>query len=257
VTGKPPFRFALSAALFALLVVLAPAATAAPPGHGSGGGGGGKTCTRNAPLIAVDNTWQWGMSGSWGMPGQQLAYSIKVINYDSGCSASSFAIDVAAPAGFAVSIPTNTINLKPASVGYLTAYVTSPGGAADGDYPLSVTLRRSGESSVAASTTSVYKVYSTDTAAPTLYWPNPGDGTTISGRSYNFAVSSNDDHAVRRIELYIDNAYVSAATCTNISYNCQLNVTVPLGGRGPHSATFRSSDWMGNVGVLTVAYTFA
>ncbi len=56
-----------------------------------------------------------------------------------------------------------------------------------------------------ASSTSWYKVYSSDTVAPTLYWPSPGDGTTITGSSYNVAVSSNDDRAVKKIELYLDN----------------------------------------------------
>jgi hypothetical protein len=53
---------------------------------------------------------------------------------------------------------------------------------------------------------SYYKVYSSDTVAPTLYWPNPWDGQTISGSSFNFTVSSNDDHAVKQIDLYVDGA---------------------------------------------------
>lgn len=249
-TKKPPFRIALSAVLAVVLIAFAPVATAARPG-----GGGKGSCTRKTPLVAVDNTWQWGTSGSWGMPGQQLTYSIKVINYDSGCSASSFVVGLSAPAGFSVAIPTNTISLKSASVGYLTAYVTSPATAADGDYPLTVTVQRAGDSAVAASSTSVYKVYSTDAAAPTLYWPNPGDGNTITGRSYNFAVSSNDDHAVKRIELYIDSVYVSATNCDDISNSCQLNVSASPGSTGQHTATFKSTDWMGNTGALSVSYT--
>jgi hypothetical protein len=250
VTAKPPVRIALSAVLAILLLAVAPVATAGRPG-----GGGKGSCTRNTPIVAVDNTWQWGTSGSWGLPGQQLTYSIKVINYDSGCSASSFVVGLSAPAGFAVSIPTNSISLKSASVGYLTAYVTSPTSAGDGDYPLSVSLRRGSDSSVAASGTSVYKVYSADTAAPSLYWPNPGDGNTITGRSYNFAVSSSDDHAVKTIEVYIDGGYVSATTCDDISYSCQLNVSASPGSAGQHTATFKSVDWMGNVGALAVSYT--
>ena len=99
-------------------------------------------------------------------------------------------------------------------------------------------------------------MYSTDSVAPTLFWPNPGDGTTITGRSYNVAVSSSDDHAVKKIDLYIDNVYKSEVLCDDVSYTCQLNYSWSLGGAtGQHTATFKSYDWMDNVGVSTVSFT--
>jgi hypothetical protein len=92
--------------------------------------------------------------------------------------------------------------------------------------------------------------------APTLYWPNPADGSTISGRSYNVSVSSSDDHAVKTIDVYIDGAYRSATSCDGISYSCQLYFTWAIGGiQGQHTATFKSYDWMGNVGVLSTTFT--
>jgi hypothetical protein len=105
-----------------------------------------------------------------------------------------------------------------------------------------------------ASTTNYYKVYSSDTVAPTFYWASPGDGTTISGRSYSVSVSSTDDHAVKKIDLYMDNIYTSMATCNDISYSCQLTYNWPTSA-GQHTATFRSYDWMGNVGESTVSFT--
>jgi hypothetical protein len=93
-------------------------------------------------------------------------------------------------ADFSVSIPKSAISLKSSSSGYVCAYVTSPSAATDGDYPLTVTVQRSGTSNTTASSTTYYKVYSTDTVAPTLYWPNPDNGTVISGRSYTFGGSS-------------------------------------------------------------------
>ncbi len=105
-----------------------------------------------------------------------------------------------------------------------------------------------------ASTTSWYKVYSSDTVAPTLYWPSPRDGTTITGSSYNVAVSSNDDRAVKKIELYLDNAFVSTKACDDVSYTCQINYSWST-RLGQHTATFKSYDWMGNVGVLTTTFT--
>jgi hypothetical protein len=177
-----------------------------------------------------------------------------VLNYDSGCAASTFTVSVSATTGFSVSMPTTTISLKSSSSGYVYAYVTSPSGSADGDYPLTVTVQRAGTSNSTASYTTYYKVCSSDTVAPTLYWPNPGDGTTISGRSYNIAVQSNDDHAVKSIDLYIDNAYLTTKSCDDIGYGCQLNYTWST-TPGQHTATFESYDWMGNVAVLSVAFS--
>jgi hypothetical protein len=96
--------------------------------------------------------------------------------------------------------------------------------------------------------------------APTLYWPNPGDGATISlqkgQKYYNVVVSSTDDHAVKKIELYLDSVYTSTTVCADISYSCQLAYQWSLSGvHGQHTATFKSYDWLGNVGVLTVTFT--
>jgi len=255
VTSKSPVvRFALLAAVAAL--VLAPAALGDRGGGGGGKPGGGSSCTQKAPGVAVDNNWQWGSPGSWGLPGQQLTYAINVSNYDVGCGSSSFVVTVSAPSGFSVSLPTSTISLKSSSSGYVSAYVTSPSVIADGDYPLTVSVARVGAPSSTASYTSYYKVYSSDTVAPTLYWPNPWDGQTISGgSSFNVTVSSTDDHAVNKIDLYIDNVYRSTKSCSSVSYSCKLNYSWSPNGVGQHTATFKSYDWMGNVGVLTVTFT--
>jgi hypothetical protein len=188
------------------------------------------------------------------MPGQQLTYAISVRNYDMGCSSSSFAVSVSAPSGFSVSLPTNTITLKSYSSGYVWAYITSPNPIADGDYPITVTVQRVGGSDSTAPATTYYKVYSSDTTAPELFWWNPGEGQTITGRSYGVTVTSKDDHAVRKIDLYMDGAFMSTQSCDNVTYLCQLSYTWSATA-GQHTATFRSTDWMGNVGVQTVHFT--
>ena len=254
-TRKTPIlRIALVAAFSALVLVLVPVALA---GHGGGGGAGPSSkCTRNAPGVSVDNNWAWGAPGSWGLAGQQLTYSIRVTNYDIGCASSSFALSISEPSGFSVSIPTSTITVKSSSSAYLTAFVTSPSPITDGDYPLTVTAQRAGTSNSTGSYTSYYKVYSSDTAAPTLFFPNPGNGQTISGNSYNVVVSSSDDHEVRRIDLYLDNVYTSTSLCDDVTYTCHLSYSWSLRGvQGQHTATFRSYDWLGNIGELTVTFT--
>lgn len=248
---------AASLVAFVLALVLVPAALADKAGGGNGGhGGGGTSCTQNTPGVSVQNNWAWSQSGSWGRPGQQLTYVINVTNYDVGCRSTSFVISISAPSGFSVSIPTNTITLNSSSIGSLTAYVASPNVVADGDYPLTVTVTRAGTSSPSGSGITYYKVYSSDTVAPAPYWPSPGDGTTISGRSWSVGVSATDDHAVQKIELYIDNVYKSTSVCDDIAYTCQLSYKWSLSGvQGQHTATFKSYDWMGNVNVLTEAFT--
>jgi hypothetical protein len=264
----PVLRIALPAAIAALVLVLVPAALADKGGNGGGNGGGkaagggGATpsssttpsgCTQSAPRASIDNTWAWASPGSWGLPGQQLTYAIDVINNDVGCGSSSFAVTVSAPSGFSVSMPSSTITLNSASTGYVWAYVTSPATAADGDYPLTATVERAGSSSSAASS---YKVYSSDTVAPKLYWTNPSDGGALSGRSAYVGFASSDDHAVKRLDLYLDGVSVASKLCDNISSECQLSYKWSIRRvHGQHTATYKSTDWMGNVATQTATFS--
>jgi len=250
---KPtPAGVVLAGAVLVLSLALVPAAFAGKSGgHHGGGGGGGTSCTQTAPAVNVQNNWAWASSGSWALPGQQIGYWILLDNTDSGCGSSTFTLTVTAPSGFSVSVPTSTVSLRAGSYAYLWAYVTSPAGIADGDYALAVSATRSNGPS--GSMTTAYKVYSSDTSAPTLFWPSPADGTTISGRSYNVSVTSTDDHAVKKIDLYLDGAYVSTQTCDDVGYNCTLNYSWSP-RTGQHTATFKAYDWMGNVGTLTVNF---
>jgi hypothetical protein len=257
--GKMPTRrIAFVAVGLALTLALVPAALGkGKPGGGGGhggGGGGATSCTQSAPAISVDNNWAWSGIGSWGLPGQQVMYAIQLMNYDIGCGSSSFVVSVSAPSGFSVSIPTNTISLNSSSSGYLWAYVTSPTTALAGNYPLTFTVTRAGTSSPSSSYTSYFKVYTSDSTAPTLFWQNPGEGQTITGRSYMVTVSSSDDHAVQKIELYMDGAYISTKACDSVTYICQLSYSWS-GASGAHTATFKSTDWKGNVGALAVHFT--
>jgi hypothetical protein len=246
-------RIALAALLFALTTSLA---LLASPALGRNVIDETSGCTPNTPGVAVDNTWGWGQWGSWGRAGQQRVYWVHVMNNDLGCRSSSFVVHASAPDGFAVSVPTSSITLNSNASAYLMAYVTSPTWAVDGDNPLSVTVQRAG--SPDASTTTYYKVYSSDGTPPSLFWASPGDGTAISGRSYNVSVSSSDDHQVTKIELYLDNDHAPTATnlCDGVSFRCQLVYRWNIRRvHGQHSATFKSYDYLGNVGTQTVSFT--
>jgi len=262
--NRKPAAILLVLSIAVLALALVPAAGLAAKGAGGGGkpggGGGGKpgggSCVRSAPAVTIDNNYGWSQWGSWGLPGQQLTYLVKVINYDVGCGSSTFGVSVTAPAGFVVSPASTTVSVASgSSSAYLSVYVTSPTSAADGNYPVMATVTRQGDASPSSSFASSYMVYSTDTSAPTLFWENPGEGNVISGRSYNVTVSSSDDHAVRKIELWMDGAYVTTTTCDNVTYICQLYDTWSVGASGQHTATFVSTDWKGNVGTKTVTFT--
>jgi NPCBM-associated, NEW3 domain of alpha-galactosidase/Bacterial Ig domain len=244
-------------ALIAILAtgLMAGTAFAAQTGSGKGHGGtGGTTCTPNTPGVSGQNTYAWASLGSFGLPGQQLNYRFDVTNYDVACGSSSFGVSISAPSGFSVSTPTSTISLASGGSGSLTASVTSPAGIADGDYPLVVTVTRAGTSATTGSFTTFYKVYSSDAAAPTLYWPSPGNGQAISGRSFWVQVSAVDDHAVKRIELDIDNIAMPTTVCDDISYSCSLYYSWAT-AKGQHTATFKAYDWLGNVSTLAVTFT--
>jgi hypothetical protein len=235
------------------IISLSPVPAALAKGKPGGGGGGGGTCTASPPAIAVQNNWAWGQTGSWGMPGQQLGYQIQVINNDVGCGSSSFSLSVSAPTAFSVSLPASTISVNSSSSSYVWAYVAAPAAITDGDYPLTITVARAG---VSVSATTYYKVYSADSTAPTLFWSNPSDGQAVSGSSYMVNVSSSDDHAVKQIDFYLDGAYVSSTSCDDITYICQLSYKLSLNHMsGQHTATFKATDWMGNVGVSSVIFT--
>jgi hypothetical protein len=222
-----------------------------------GGGGTTSVCTHAAPGASIDNTWAWAAPGSWGMPGQRLTYAIDVVNNDVGCGSSSFVVSLAAPDGFTVSMPSSTITLSSASTGYVWAYVTSPTTAADGDYPLTAMVAQVGSlSAAAASGTSSYKVYSSDTVAPKLFWMNPSDGGALSGRSAYVGFASNDDHAVKQLDLYVDGVSKASKLCDNISSACQVSYNWSIRRvRGQHTATYKSTDWMGNVATQTATFT--
>lgn len=233
-----------------LALTLVPAAVARPTDLGAPG------CTQGAPRASIGNTWAWASPGSWGVPGQQLKYALNVTNTDVGCGSSNLVVSMSAPSGFSVSLSQSTVTLNSAASAPVWAYVTSPTGAVDGDYPLTVTVERAGAPGSGSSSTSFYKVYSSDSVAPRLYWMNPSNGGALSGRTAYVGFASSDDHALRQLDVFLDNALVATTLCANVSYECQASYKWSIRRvRGQHTATFRSTDWMGNFSTQTSTFT--
>ncbi len=218
-------------------------------------------CVSGTPGVFGQNTFAWAQTGSWGLPGQKIKYSIDITNYDQNCNSSVFTLNVAAPSGFVVSNPATTVTVNSASQAFLTIYVTSPVSIADGTYPITLTVTRSASPTTGTNSTS-YKVYSIDTTAPSVYWTNPSDGQIVStvkgknGSNLSVSFESQDDHAVKRVEEYIDNALLASTNCDDISPACGVSFNWPLKGHsGSHIATFKSYDWLGNVGTQVNNFT--
>jgi hypothetical protein len=91
---------------------------------------------------------------------------------------------------------------------------------------------------------------------PDAVLEQPSQGQTITGRSHTVTVSSSDDHAVRKIDLYMDDGTipVSSTTCDDVTYICQLDYSWLVGAPGQHTARFESTERTGHVGVLTVTF---
>jgi hypothetical protein len=252
VTRKTPaVRIAFAAAFLVLALALVPVALA------KGKPGGGSTnCTRVAPYASADNTYAWGSPGSYGLPGQTLTYAIDVRNLDAGCGSSSFTVKLVAPSGFAVSIPVPTVTLNSGSNVYVSAHVSSPSVIADGDYPVQISVQRVGDPTWYGPSANYYKVYSSDTIAPSLYWNSPWEGQVIStkGTTLTVAAESSDDHSVRTIDLYIDGAYKATTTCSDIAYACDFYYTWTK-VTGTHTFIWVSTDWLGNSTTLTAHAT--
>jgi hypothetical protein len=241
-----------TASIVMAMILVAMAGPAAVAGSGKPSG-----CTTHEPRVVINNTWAWASKGSWGMPGQTITYALFVANDDVGCKASTFQVSVHAPQDFTVSIPTEAIQLDASSSGYVWADVTSGKGTSDGDFKLEASVQRSGSAApVSIGDESWYKVYSSDSTGPKESWLNPADGSSITGRTTYVGFASSDDHAVREMEVLLDGVVVTTVICRGITFDCQASYGWSIRRvHGEHSATFISTDWMGNATSKTVTFT--
>jgi tryptophan synthase alpha subunit len=89
-----------------------------------------------------------------------------------------------------------------------------------------------------------------------LYWTNPSDGGALSGRTAYVGFTSSDDHAVKKLDLSLDGVAVGSVLCDNISSDCQVSYKWSIRRvHGQHTATYKSTDWLGNVATQTATFT--
>jgi hypothetical protein len=97
------------------------------------GSGGGTTCVRKVPTMAVSPAQQQGNAGT------MLSYALSVTNNDSGCPASSYAMQAVVPSQWSSVFSSTSVSVASAGTGSVTMQVTSGAAAQVGTYALSPT----------------------------------------------------------------------------------------------------------------------
>jgi len=84
----------------------------------------------------------------------------------------------------------------------------------------------------------------TDTTAPLAQITSPSDGSTLVGRTTKVSVSSSDNVAVTKVELYIDGALFGTSTSSSPTFNWNTNKVA----QGAHTLQAYAFDAAGNIG---------
>jgi hypothetical protein len=117
---------------------------------------GSLVCVRANPTIALAPS-----QSQWVQPGSTVTFTVSVTNNDNaGCTASTFALQAAAPSGWTVNLTTPTLTLSPGASATTTLQVTSPATATNGLYTSSVTATNSANPTSTASTSATVALVS-------------------------------------------------------------------------------------------------
>jgi hypothetical protein len=113
-------------------------------------------CVRAKPTMTLSPS-----QSQWVQPGSTVTFTVSVTNNDNaGCTASTFALQAAAPSGWTASFTTSTLTLSPGASVSTTLQVTSPATAADGFYTSSVTATNSANPTSTATTSATVALVS-------------------------------------------------------------------------------------------------
>jgi hypothetical protein len=113
-------------------------------------------CVRANPTIALSPS-----QSQWVQPGSTVTFTMSVTNNDNaGCTASTFALQAAAPSGWTANLTAPTLTLSPGASAATTLQVTSPAAATNGVYTSSVTATNSANPTSVASTSATVALVS-------------------------------------------------------------------------------------------------
>ena len=95
-------------------------------------------CLRNYPDVVLSPSRAQGTSG------QQLSYTVSVVNNDSDCPSSNFSLTRSCPTGWTCSLDSTNLTISSGQSNSTTLRITSSASAPKGDYQLSVNAENSG-----------------------------------------------------------------------------------------------------------------
>src|SRR5439155_22730427 len=106
------------------------------------------TCVPAPPTVIVSPS-----QSQWVPPGTTVPFTLSVTNHDSAaCTASTFTLQAAVPAGWTANFPTSALTLRLGSSASTTPQITAPATAADGFYTSTMSAMNSTDTVYAAST---------------------------------------------------------------------------------------------------------
>ncbi|WP_415880087.1 S8 family serine peptidase [Methylomonas sp. TEB] len=103
-------------------------------------------------------------------------------------------------------------------------------------------------SAVTVSVQNQTTVSTTDQAAPTVTISNPINGAKLSGSVVSISAAANDDVAVAKVQLYIDNKLVSSTTNKTLSYSWNVKKVAA----GSHSIKAVATDTANKTGTVSI-----
>jgi len=116
-------------------------------------GGGTATCTRANPVISLSPSSQTVAAGG------SVTHTVTITNADSSaCTASSFSLSSAMPAGLSGTFGASTLNLSPGSSSSTTLQVAAASSLVAGSYPFSITAKNGAATSYMKTTSGTENV---------------------------------------------------------------------------------------------------
>ncbi|HKF41843.1 MAG TPA: NEW3 domain-containing protein [Thermoanaerobaculia bacterium] len=177
-------------------------------------------CVRANPTVSLSPSQSAGVAS-----GTAVAFTLSVTNADNAsCTASSFTVTDAVPAGWAGSVSPASVSLAPGASGTATLTVTSPASAANGSYAVSATAKNAGATSFTSTASATYVVSNPCVRAnPTVSLSPAQSAGVAAGTTVAFTLSVTN----------ADNSF-----CTTSSF--ALTSVLPSGWTGTFSPTSMS-----------------
>ncbi len=206
---------------------------------------GPAVCVKGKPSAAVSPISQTGTAG------QSLSYVLTVTNNDSlSCTNTTFSTSASnLPAGFTFS--GGSASIAPGATANINLSVTSPVGFADSSNVFSAVVSDASDASHGNFTSASYIVF-TDLLAPTVSITSPVDGSVLGkSASVTIGVTSSDNVAVKKVEIYIDGQIKVTDILLPYSYKWNTKNVA----KGQHSIMAKAYDAAGNSSSASIIVT--